>query len=278
MNARTIRFVTLCCLMAAIVFLTAISVRAGIGVEAVEIAPVAHMPLIAKSICPNASSNQYIGGAAFQVENDDPVRSAINHADKNIELRGYLPIADPNIRRGLVNYGLNDPTPPPQFATLFRPYRVPAFVEVYRVRTWHWALSPEPGSPGDPVSSPPVTVLGLATTPGEELHVPNSGYDIGGGMEVIVLFADKDTVALRYAREDSAGAHGFTIHIDNIECAVWTVQRIYWAKTLIRGTQKVTLSPLLIIIEALSCFKRRSLLCYFELRNDVSGNFRYEYV
>jgi hypothetical protein len=56
----------------------------------------------------------------------------------------------------------------------------------------------------------------MQTTPGEGLYVPTSGYDIGGGMEVIVLFADEDTVALKYAREDSAGAPGYTVHVDNI--------------------------------------------------------------
>jgi hypothetical protein len=34
-------------------------------------------------------------------------------------------------------------------------------------------------------------------------------------MEVIVLFADEDTVAVHYTREDSA-ARGYTIHIDQI--------------------------------------------------------------
>jgi subtilisin family serine protease len=35
-------------------------------------------------------------------------------------------------------------------------------------------------------------------------------------MEVLVLFADHDTVALRYTREDSSAPPGYTIHIDNI--------------------------------------------------------------
>jgi hypothetical protein len=56
----------------------------------------------------------------------------------------------------------------------------------------------------------------MQTTPGEILHTPTSGYNIGGGMEVIVLFADEDTVALKYARQDSAGAPGYTVHVDNI--------------------------------------------------------------
>jgi hypothetical protein len=33
---------------------------------------------------------------------------------------------------------------------------------------------------------------------------------------VIVLFADEDTVALRYTREDSAAPSGYTVHVDNI--------------------------------------------------------------
>ncbi len=35
-------------------------------------------------------------------------------------------------------------------------------------------------------------------------------------MEVIVIFADEDSVTLRYAREDLAGAAGYTVHIDKI--------------------------------------------------------------
>ena len=56
----------------------------------------------------------------------------------------------------------------------------------------------------------------MQTTPGESLHVPESGYTIGGGMQVIVIFADEDTVALRYTREDSSGSAGYTMHVDNI--------------------------------------------------------------
>jgi len=216
MKNRTNLFIALIFMMVCLVLILAVSVPAGVSMETVELTPVAYMPLVATSTCPRTSSNSYGGGTAFQVEFDDPVRPASNHADKNIELRGYQPNPDPNLVLDLVDYGLNDPTPPPQFATLFSPNRVPAFIEVYQVRGWNWAPSPEPGSRGDPISNPPITALGLAVTPGEELHVPHSGYDIGGGMEVILLYADEDTVALRYGREDSAGAQGFTVHIDNI--------------------------------------------------------------
>jgi hypothetical protein len=93
---------------------------------------------------------------------------------------------------------------------------VPALVGFYRVYNWNWADSPEPGTRGDPITDYPVTALGLQTTPGEVLHVPESDYNIGGGMQVLVLFADEDSVTLRYTRDDSSAPAGYTVHIDNI--------------------------------------------------------------
>ncbi len=187
--------------------------------------PVLHwlyLPLVIRAsapqpyTCPTTSGNVYSAGIAKQYDQDDPVRPAYNHADKNLSLRGYGPNPGTDFRRELVDYGSDDPTMPPQFAALFEPHRVPNLLGFYRVNNWHWAPSPEPGSRGDPITTWPVTALGLETTPGETLFVPQSGYEIGGGMEVIVLFADQDTVALKYAREDSAGSPGYTVHIDQI--------------------------------------------------------------
>jgi hypothetical protein len=180
-----------------------------------------YMPVVVRQptptpVCPVTSGNQYSGGTAYQVELDDPVRPASQHADKNLALRSYSLNTDPTLRRELIDYGVGDPTSPPQLATLFAPYRVPALVSFYRVYNWTWAVSPDPGTRGAPIVSPPVTALGLETVPGEVLRVPTSGYDIGGGMEVLVLFADADTVALRYTRDDTAGWPGYTVHIDNI--------------------------------------------------------------
>jgi hypothetical protein len=165
--------------------------------------------------CPSSSANTYSAGVAYQVDADDPVRPAWDHADKNIALRGYAPNTDPGLKRELVDYGCDDANAP-QFATLFQPARVPSFVDFYRIHNWYWAPSPDPGTRGDPVTTPPVTMLGLRTTPGEVLHVPESGYDIGAGMEVLVIFADEDTLTLRYTRDDSAAPPGYTLHVDNI--------------------------------------------------------------
>jgi hypothetical protein len=178
--------------------------------------PLARLAPSPKFICPTLSTNQYSAGTAIQFELDDPVRPAWNHADKNIALRSYAPNTDTDFQRGLVDYGSGDPTQPPQLATLFDPPRVPGFYTFYRVNDWLWAPSPEPGTRGDPITQGPVTALGMVTVPGEPIHVPESGYTIGGGLEAVVLFADADTVALKYAREDSAGSPGYTVHVDGI--------------------------------------------------------------
>jgi hypothetical protein len=177
-----------------------------------------YLPLVLQEqpTCPVTSDNRYSGGTAFQFDQDDPVRPAYNHGGKNIELPGYVPNTDPDLQRELVDYGSGDPTRPPQLATLFDAHRVPTLSAFYRVNEWIYAPSPDPGQRGDPIASPPITALGMQTTPGEILHVPASGYDIGGGMEVIVLYADDDTIAFKYGREDSAGSPGYTLLIDNI--------------------------------------------------------------
>ncbi len=165
--------------------------------------------------CPTTSPHAYVGGTVYQYELDDPVRPAYEHADKNLALRGYILNDDPNLKRELVDYGSGDPTQPPQFATLFDPPRVPPLSQFYQMHDWAWASSPDPGERADPITQPPVTALGLAVTQGETLYVPASGYDIGGGMEVVIIFADEDTVALRYTREDTSGSPGYTVHVDN---------------------------------------------------------------
>ena len=174
----------------------------------------------ATPVCPTASGNQYSSGIAYQFDLDKPARWAWNHADKNIKLRGYAENTSAGLLRKLVNYGSDDPTQPPQFATLFAPARVPPLTGFYRVMNWTWADSPQPGTRGSALTTYPVTALGLQTSRGEALHVPTSNYDIGGGMEVIVLFADERTIALRYTREDTGGGdvgyNGYTVHLDNI--------------------------------------------------------------
>ncbi len=184
-----------------------------------ELTPRAYLPIIIgppEFACAISSSNQYTSGAVFQYDTDNPVRPAYNHADKNIELRGYVVNTDPNLKRELVDYGSGDATQPPQVATLLNPPQVPPFADFYRVHQWNWQPSDEgPGTRDNPIEMPPTTAVSFTLPPGTPLHTPVSGYDIGGGMEVIVLFADADTITLHYTREDSA-ATGYTLHLDHI--------------------------------------------------------------
>jgi hypothetical protein len=200
--------------------LVLLSVRPGAPPAAAGRDSVVRLPLIFRAPsqspptgCPAASGNSYAAGPAFQFDSDNPVRPAWNHADKNLTLRGY---SSTNASRVLIDHGSDDPNQPPQLATLFNPNRVPTFSSAHRANTWNWSPSPNPGSRGGPITDWPVTVLGLRTTQGEALRVPASAYDIGGGMEVIVLFADADSVALKYTRDDSVGPNGYTLHVDNI--------------------------------------------------------------
>jgi hypothetical protein len=105
---------------------------------------------------------------------------------------------------------------PPQFDTLFNPHQIPSFAGFFRVHQWSWQPSNVgPGTRDLPITIPPTTAVSFSLPPGKTLHTPVSGYDIGGGQEAIVLFADADTVTLHYSREDTA-AVGYTMHIDNI--------------------------------------------------------------
>jgi hypothetical protein len=179
--------------------------------------PALFIPLVSRALdCPETSTNHYTAGTAFQVDRDNPVRPAWNHADKNLALRGYTPNTNGDFYHQLVNYGSGDPNGPPQFATLFNPARVPDLIGFYRVGQWNWAPSPDPGQRGSPITFPKITALGLKTNPGEAIHVPTSGYDIGGGMEVLILYAGENSVTLRYTREDSSAIGGYSVFVDNI--------------------------------------------------------------
>jgi hypothetical protein len=173
-----------------------------------------YLPLMLKGGC-SATGAGYQSGQAFQWDVDDPVRPTFNHPDKNLAMRSYSTAPGSGLLT-FVNYGSDDPNQPPQFATLFNPNRVPNFTAAYRVNGWNYSPSPNPGTRGSPLTIYPVTALGLQTTTCETIYVPTSAYDIGGGMEVLVLFADSDSVTLKYTREDSVQPNGYTLHIDGL--------------------------------------------------------------
>jgi hypothetical protein len=135
-------------------------------------------------------------------------RPAEEHADLNLALRGY---ESTSAYKGLVDYGdETDPNGPPQLPGLFSDNRTPTFSNVYQVHHWDWGYNCR----APLISDPPVTLAGLAVTPGETIHVPASGYDVGG-YEVLVLYASAERITLKYTREDSV-ARGYALHVENV--------------------------------------------------------------
>ena len=174
------------------------------------------LPLIMKSGCdpiPGATYGTLAptnpnGGV---VENDHRI---------NLGLRGYVPNG---AFAGLITIGgVGDPNAP-QFPGLFADKRTPTFSNSYAVRRWDSTCN----CPGEPITDPQVTLAGLTTTPGETIHVPNSGYDIGGGNDVLVLYASTNRLTLKYTREDDI-VSGYTVYLENV-CVEPSLLALYQA-------------------------------------------------
>jgi hypothetical protein len=135
-------------------------------------------------------------------------RPAEVHADLNLALRGYEPT---DAHLGLVDYnGSGDPNSP-QLPGLFSDDRTGTVSAVYQVYGWNWGCNCR----GDLLTNWDVTLAGLAVTPEETIHVPNSGYSIGDGYEVLVLYASTDRITLKYTRDDNV-VSGYTLHLENV--------------------------------------------------------------
>lgn len=152
-----------------------------------------------------------VGGPGFALLTVEPPptdRPAEQHADLNLALRSYM-VTDGY--RGLVDY--NGPADPlaPQLPGLFADHRTGTFAALYRVYDWDWSCNCR----GGPLASPAVTLVDLATTSGETIHVPDSGYTIGSGYEVLVLYAADDRITLKYTRNDNV-VSGFTLHLEHL--------------------------------------------------------------
>ncbi len=172
-----------------------------------------YLPVVGRSVgnstCPPASSAYF---DSIPVAGPPSDRPAAQHADLNLALRGYLPtVADLT----LVNYGGGADPAAPQLRSLFADGRIPALVAAYRVYDWDWSCGAA-GCRGPVLTSPLVTLLGMATTPGEPIRIPSRSPEIyGGGYRALVLFADDRRITLKYTREDNVVA-GYTVHVENV--------------------------------------------------------------
>ncbi len=165
-----------------------------------------YLPLIAK-----AETCQPIPGESYGTLSVTPPptdRPAEEHADLNLALRGYEPTS---AYKGLVDYsGVGDANAP-QLSGLFADRRTPTFSTVYQVYDWDWNCNCR----GSLLTNWDVTLAGLAVTEGETIHVPDSGYTIGSGYEVLVLYASIERITLKYTREDNV-VQGYTLHVENV--------------------------------------------------------------
>jgi hypothetical protein len=165
-----------------------------------------YLPFIARAeVCQPIPDESY---GDFPVNGDPTDPPAEEHPDLNLALRGYeLTDAD----KGLVDYsGGSDPNAP-QLPGLFADNRTATFSNVYQVYGWDWNCNCR----GSLITDWDVTLAGLAVSPGETIHVPDSGYTIGGGYEVLVLYATPDRITLKYTPDDHV-IGGYTLHVENI--------------------------------------------------------------
>jgi hypothetical protein len=153
------------------------------------------------------------------------------HGDLNLSLRGYSPTS---AYLGLVSYNGSGIEDSPQLAGLFQPNRGPNITSAYRVNDWIWDPNQCGGDPhgcaGDPLTQWGVTLMALATTPGEPVQIPERGASIyQGTYRVLVLYAEERRITLGYTREDSV-ANGYAVHLENL-CVDPNLLALYRAQT-----------------------------------------------
>jgi len=133
---------------------------------------------------------------------------------------GYNPGLDPDINLDILGWeeidgypGLFDfdhPTDPkaPQLSTLIEGNCTLPVSSVNMVSN----TGVPPNVPGDYAN-----LVCLSTLAGKPVLVPNSGYDMGGGCEAVVLYATSDSIVLNYTPDDDIEGPGYTVYLNNFQ-------------------------------------------------------------
>ena len=182
--------------------------------------PVAFLPLVntLPPTCPTAST------ASFQTMafNSGPYKDN-RLTDENIDFRlsllGYTAADEPLT---LVHYGGDTDPDAPKLYGIFAPHRIPTFTAAYHVYHWTWDESsgavPPYGSRGSVNVEWPVTVLDMATTPGEKISIPSRNASIRDNYyKAMVLYASERELTLVYLWQDQVVVNrmGYTVHMLN---------------------------------------------------------------
>ena len=128
--------------------------------------------------------------------------------DYNIGLLRYHAV-DPTFKDFVCIDHPQDPTDPPKFQSILG--RIPEIANVYAANDENYSY--------------PVHLIGFRTTSREDIRVPSSGYPhIDQGYDVTVIYADDNSIALRYAKSDHVsylpdiGTYGgYTVYIKDID-------------------------------------------------------------
>jgi hypothetical protein len=156
--------------------------------------------------CPPIDGVSYISMGTLGPPQLDP--PAAKQPDLNMKMRGWEPTGG---ALALVDYGGDTDYQAPKLASIFGDDHMPALTQNYRVHDWNWSTN----QPGGPIQDWDVTLIAFATTPGEILELPHSGYSIGLGKQARVLLVDDDSITLKYTLEDNVVV-GYTIHVVGI--------------------------------------------------------------
>ncbi|GEM_PF-961845 len=158
--------------------------------------------------CAPTSTNGY---TLIPMEVADAQRPDSQHGDLNLGLRGYQPSGAAS---EFVSYNGDPDAGAPQWAGLFADQRRAAISSVYQVRDWRWDCGAH-GCAADWLTNYDVTLMGVATAPGEVISVPSRGPEIyGGGYIAVVLYAEATRLTVAYTR-DGTVAHGYAAHLEN---------------------------------------------------------------
>lgn len=188
----------------------------------------AYLPIIYKPACPTASTAQF---ALIPIEGAPADHPDYLHGDLNLSLRGYEMTGG---FLGLVNYSGSTDSTAPQLAGLFEANRFPGVAAVYQVYGWNWACGPH-GCRGPLITTPPVTLASLNTTPGEPIFIPERSPNIfGGDYKVMILYAAENRITLGYTRRDTV-ASGYSVHLENV-CVDPNLLALYQAQTNADGS------------------------------------------
>ncbi len=157
---------------------------------------------------PPYALNYNSGTVTINSQND---RIPSEHGDINLSLRGYQALNDPSLLQ-LVPYNGDTDFLAPKIDTILNQDQI-TLTSAYQVNHWDWGSN----SRGGPITDPyPITMIGLQTSIGESILLPQADYNIGQGYQASVMYAEQNRITLAYNANDTV-AIGYVLHLENIK-------------------------------------------------------------